>query len=270
MPRRTTGNLLPLDPEIEKTCRQNRKQVKLGKQPSTTPRPSLTQNRQPRRQVTPPVIPTPPTPPSRVIEPVIMAEQDRSIRARLNRRTGTRASCVVIPAGDENMEIAPAFINMITYGYTFSGASTEDPHEHLRRFANICDTMKSPAVSDDAIRLRMFSFSLLGNASHWFQNLTPRSITTWGQLEKIFLDKYFPPAKAMKRQEEIVTFKQAEDESLTEAWERYKELLMRCPSHRAANSKSHQFGLWPNYLLCIRFFFVLFPPVTYQTHGTRQ
>ncbi|CAL1352873.1 unnamed protein product [Linum trigynum] len=233
MPRRTTGNLLPLDPEIERTCRQNRKQVKLGKQPttSTTPRPSLTQNRQPRRQVTPPVIPTPPTPPPRVIEPVIMAEQDRSIRARLNRRTGARASCVVIPAGDANMEITPAFINMITNGYTFSGASSEDPHEHLRRFASICDTMKSPTVSDDAIRLRMFSFSLLGNASHWFQNLTPHSITTWGQLEKVFLDKYFPPALAMKRQEEIVTFKQADDESLTEAWERYKGLLMRCPSH---------------------------------------
>ncbi|CAL1379194.1 unnamed protein product [Linum trigynum] len=35
----------------------------------------------------------------------------------------------------------------------------------------------------------------------------------------------------MKRQEEIVTFKQANDESLTEAWERYKGLLMRFPSH---------------------------------------
>ncbi|CAL1379310.1 unnamed protein product [Linum trigynum] len=227
MPRRTTGNLLPLDPEIEKTCRQNRKQVKLGKQPTTTPRPSLTK----RGQASSPVIPTPPTPPPRDIEPVIMADEDRSIRARLNRRTGARASCVVIPAGDATMEITPTFINMITNGYTFSGASTEDPHEHLRRFASICDTMKSPTVSDDAIRLRMFSFSLLGNASHWFQNLTPRSITTWGQLEKVFLDKYFPPALAMKRQEEIVTFKQAEDESLTEAWEHYKELLMRCPSH---------------------------------------
>ncbi|CAL1356087.1 unnamed protein product [Linum trigynum] len=226
MPRRTTRDLLPLDLEIEKTCRLNRKQVKLGKQPTTTPRPSLTQ----RGQASSPVVPTPPPTPH-IIEPVIMAEQDRSIRARLNRRTGARASCVVIPAGDANMEITPAFINMITNGYTFSGASTEDPHEHLRRFASICDTMKSPTVSDDAIRLRMFSFSLLGNASHWFQNLTPRSITTWGQLEKTFLDKYFPPAKAMKRQEEIVTFKQAEDESLTEAWERYKELLMRCPSH---------------------------------------
>ncbi|CAL1388816.1 unnamed protein product [Linum trigynum] len=160
-----------------------------------------------------------------------MAEEDRSIRARLNRRTGARASCVVIPVGDATMEITPSFINMITNGYTFSGASNEDPHEHLCRFVSICDTMKSPNVSDDAINLRMFSFSLLGNASHWFQNITPRSITTWAQLEKAFLDKYFPPALAMKRQEEIVTFKQVEDESLTEAWKRYKGILMRCPSH---------------------------------------
>ncbi|CAL1382306.1 unnamed protein product [Linum trigynum] len=219
MPRRTIDNLLPLDPEIKRTCRQNRKQVKLGKQPttSTTPRPSLTKNRQQTGQASSPVVPTPPPP--RDIEPVIMADEDRSIRARLNGRTGARASCVVIPAGDANMEITPAFINMITNGYTFSAASTEDHHEHLRRFASICDTMKSPTVSDDAIRLRMFSFSLLGNASHWFQNLTPRSITTWGH------------ALAMKRQEDIVTFKQADDESLTKAWERYKGLLMRCPSH---------------------------------------
>ncbi|CAL1359558.1 unnamed protein product [Linum trigynum] len=196
MLRRTTGNLLPLDPEIERTCRQNRKQVKLGKQPptTTTPRPSLTQ----RGQASSSVVPTPPPPP-RDIELVIMADEDRSIRARLNRRTGARASCVVIPAGDVTMEITTAFINMITNGYTFSGASNEDSHEHLRRFASICDTMKSPTVSDDAIRLWMFSFSLIGNASHWFQTLTPRSITTWAQLEKVFLDKYFPPALTMKR-----------------------------------------------------------------------
>ncbi|CAL1413188.1 unnamed protein product [Linum trigynum] len=56
MPRRTTGDLLPLDLEIEKTCRQNRKQVKLGKQPTTTTRPSLTQ----RGQASSPVVPTPP------------------------------------------------------------------------------------------------------------------------------------------------------------------------------------------------------------------
>ncbi|CAL1371591.1 unnamed protein product [Linum trigynum] len=35
----------------------------------------------------------------------------------------------------------------------------------------------------------------------------------------------------MKAQKEIVDFVQADDESLSEAWERYKELLLKCPSH---------------------------------------
>ncbi|CAL1379294.1 unnamed protein product [Linum trigynum] len=85
MPRRTTRDLLPLDPEIKKACRQNRKQVKLGKQPTTTPRPSLTHNRQQRGQASSLVVLTPPP---HDIDPVIMADEDRLIRARLNRRTG--------------------------------------------------------------------------------------------------------------------------------------------------------------------------------------
>ncbi|CAL1383157.1 unnamed protein product [Linum trigynum] len=143
--------------------------------------------------------------------------EDRSTRSKLNQRTGARALGVVIPTGNTNLDITPSFINMITNGYTFSGASIEDPHDHLRRFCSICDTMKNPGVLDDAIRLRMFSFSLIGRAAHWFQNLAPQSITTWAQLEKDFLNKYFPPSKAMKRQNDIADFEQIDDESLSEA-----------------------------------------------------
>ncbi|CAL1381797.1 unnamed protein product [Linum trigynum] len=126
-----TSDLLSLDLEIEKTCRQNRKHVKLGKQPTTTTRPSLTKNRQQRGQVSPPVIPIPPTPPPLPcdIETVIMAEEDDSIRARLNRRTRARASTVVISDGDATMGITPTFINGIANGYTFSRAINEDPHQ---------------------------------------------------------------------------------------------------------------------------------------------
>ncbi|CAL1401891.1 unnamed protein product [Linum trigynum] len=77
----------------------------------------------------------------------------------------------------------------------------------------MCDTMKNLGVSNDAICLMMFS-SLLRCVAHWFQNLALRSITTWAQLEKAFLGKYFPPAKAIKRQKEIVEFEQADDEGL--------------------------------------------------------
>ncbi|KAH9671394.1 hypothetical protein KPL70_017357 [Citrus sinensis] len=43
--------------------------------------------------------------------------------------------------------------------------------------------------------------------------------------------KYFPPTKNAKLRNEITSFHQIEDESLYEAWERFKELLRRCPHH---------------------------------------
>ena len=43
--------------------------------------------------------------------------------------------------------------------------------------------------------------------------------------------RFFPPALISKRTWEIIVFKQGEDESLYNAWERYKRLLKRCLMH---------------------------------------
>ena len=43
--------------------------------------------------------------------------------------------------------------------------------------------------------------------------------------------KYFLPTKNAKLRNEITSFHQHEDENLYEAWERFKELLRRCPHH---------------------------------------
>lgn len=43
--------------------------------------------------------------------------------------------------------------------------------------------------------------------------------------------KYFPSTKNAKLRNEITSFHQLEDESLYEAWERFKDLLRRCPHH---------------------------------------
>ena len=47
-----------------------------------------------------------------------------------------------------------------------------------------------------------------------------------------FLTKIFPPAKIAQLVQEINTFKQFEGENLAEAWEKFHELLRRCPHHR--------------------------------------
>ena len=86
-------------------------------------------------------------------------------------------------------------------------------------------------MADDAIQLRLFPFSLRDKAKVWLNSLPPGLITTWEELAQRFLAKYFPPAKTAKLRNDITTFIQFEGESLYEAWERYKDLLRRCPYH---------------------------------------
>ena len=47
-----------------------------------------------------------------------------------------------------------------------------------------------------------------------------------------FLTKFFPPVKITQLVQEINTFRQFEGENLAEAWERFHELLRRCPHHK--------------------------------------
>ena len=47
-----------------------------------------------------------------------------------------------------------------------------------------------------------------------------------------FQTKFFPPSKIAQLVQEINNFRQLEEENLTKAWERFHELLRRCPHHR--------------------------------------
>ena len=130
-----------------------------------------------------------------------------------------------------NFEIKSAIIQMIQQTVQFGGLSQEDPNVHIANFSGICDTFKHNGVTDDAIQLRLFPFSLRDKAKVWLNSLPPGIITTWEELAQKFLVKYFPPANIAKLRNDNTTFIQFEGESLYEAWERYKDLLRRCPHH---------------------------------------
>nr|GEX92638.1 reverse transcriptase domain-containing protein [Tanacetum cinerariifolium] len=86
-------------------------------------------------------------------------------------------------------------------------------------------------VSDDTIRLYLFPHSLTHHATAWFDCLPRNSITTFEQMDIMFLGKYFLPSMVTKLRNEITNFRQCLDESLFEAWERYKLSIDRCPNH---------------------------------------
>nr|GFA66013.1 reverse transcriptase domain-containing protein [Tanacetum cinerariifolium] len=113
----------------------------------------------------------------------------------------------------------------------FHGLPGDDANKHLDKFLHVTQSIKVNGVIDDALRMYLFPHSLTHHATAWFDCLPRNSINTFEQMAKIFLGKYFPPFMVTKLRNEITNFRQRPDESLFEAWERYKLSIDRCPNH---------------------------------------
>ncbi|CAJ2652135.1 unnamed protein product [Trifolium pratense] len=133
-----------------------------------------------------------------------------------------------------NFELKPSLLSAVQQNQ-FSGNPTDDPNLHLSIFLQYADTVKANGVSPEAIRLRLFPFSLRDRARAWLQSLPSNSVATWDELKKVFLARYFPPSKTAMLRAQINGFRQRDNESLFEAWERYKEMIRICPHHGLEN-----------------------------------
>ena len=91
--------------------------------------------------------------------------------------------------------------------------------------------VKLNGVSPDVIKLQLFPFSLKDITTSWFKSFPYRLVSNWDELVEGFMKRFLPPALTSSRRREIIAFKQGEEESLYNAWERYKKLLKRCPMH---------------------------------------
>ena len=68
-----------------------------------------------------------------------------------------------VHVGDVNFELKSTLINMVQAS-PFYGKPNQDANAHLQNFLELCKTVTIWGVTADAIRLRLFSFSLLGKA----------------------------------------------------------------------------------------------------------
>ena len=101
----------------------------------------------------------------------------------------------------------------------FYGKANEDANTHLQQFLELCITFVIKGVSQDAIRLHLFPFSLLGRAKQWF-HANKTTVDTWDKCANSFLAKFFPTCKTNALCGRILSFQQASKESIPEARER--------------------------------------------------
>ncbi|GKE34242.1 reverse transcriptase domain-containing protein, partial [Tanacetum coccineum] len=113
----------------------------------------------------------------------------------------------------------------------FHGLPGDDASRHIDKFLEITQHMKQNGVSDDALRLSLFSYSLTHHAIAWYDRLPRNSIHSFDDMMRKFLSKYFPPSMVIKLRNEITKFEQKPYESLFEAYEHYKLSIDRCPNH---------------------------------------
>nr|GFC10611.1 hypothetical protein [Tanacetum cinerariifolium] len=125
---------------------------------------------------------------------------------------------IVVPAiTADNFELKHGLLTLVQ-NKQFFGHDKEDPRAHVCYFNKITSTLKFPNVSNTSIKLMLFLFSL----------------------------EVFPPSKTTNLRNEITNFQQRFDESFSEAWDRFKDLLRACPHH--SFSKLHQLDTFYNAL----------------------
>nr|GEX16833.1 DNA-directed DNA polymerase [Tanacetum cinerariifolium] len=88
--------------------------------------------------------------------------------------------------------------NLVQNTCQFHGLPDDDAIRHIDKFLEVIQHMKQNGVSDDALRLSLFPYSLTHHATAW---------------------------------NEITKFRQDPNKSLFEAWERYKLSIDQCPNH---------------------------------------
>nr|GEU95854.1 reverse transcriptase domain-containing protein [Tanacetum cinerariifolium] len=176
---------------------------------------------------------------------VTMADQCTMAQLLQEPTEGYEDKIVVPVITADNFELKHGLLTLVQ-NKQFFGNDKEDPHTHVCYFNKITSTLKFPNVPNMSIKLMLFPFSLEGAARIWLEKEPPRSIFTWDDIVSKFINQFFSPSKTTNLRNEITNFQQRFDESFSEAWDIFKDLIRARVHHDF--SELHQFDTFYNAL----------------------
>ena len=95
---------------------------------------------------------------------------------------GTKRSITWPSINSNNFEFKPSLIQIIQNIVQFYRMPIKDPNDHITEFLEIYDTFKFNGVTEDALRLRLFPFSLKDKAKMWLKTQSVGLFMTWDDL----------------------------------------------------------------------------------------
>jgi len=135
------------------------------------------------------------------------------------------------PITTSSFEISPEYIDFLQKQPVL-GEDEENPYTHLQEFGRICDLLRIEGMSDETIQWKLFPFSLMGKAKHWYKLNVGSFQGDSRVLHNNFHLKYFPITKEVDLRNEILTFGQLEEQSLDKSWDCFIDLTLTSPNHR--------------------------------------
>nr|GEX15386.1 reverse transcriptase domain-containing protein [Tanacetum cinerariifolium] len=160
----------------------------------------------------------PDSPPIIVIDP-----DDQSMWSNTRTVAPTPSSAIIQLLISNNFHIKGTHMQII-WDNQFDG-------RHVIDFLEISNLFQYGENQEEVVILRTFPFSLSREAKIWLNELNRGTITSWNELRKYFISRYFSPAKFKRLLNEIHNFHQLFHETLVEAWLRMKEMLCTCYGH---------------------------------------
>ena len=125
----------------------------------------------------------------------------------------TQHLSITYPVLDQPLQLNSRFSNLLPNFHRLLG---EDLYHHIIEFVITCSAMQPKGISQDQTRLIAFPFSFKDKAKYWLYYLLPATFTTWTQVHKAFLKKFFPASRIRSIRKEICGIKQMNGDTFNE------------------------------------------------------